>query len=133
MDRFRPVLAATLACYFGGCAVSAETTGGQLDQIKPGMTRQQVVGSLGEPARTDLVNGAPSEDVYACDEQSRIMVIKESQIALGIEGLLFPLAIVDLITLNHLNKSARICEVHYGNDRVLSTSQPGGNGIVFTK
>jgi hypothetical protein len=133
LDRFRPVLAATLACYFAACAVSAETTGGQLNQIRPGMTREQVVGSLGEPARTDLVNGAPSKDVYACDEQSQIMVIRESQLALGVEALLFPLAIVDYFTLNHLNKSTRICEVHYDNDRVLSTSQPGGNAIVFTK
>ncbi len=61
------------------------------------------------------------------------MVIKESQIALAVEGLLFPLAIVDVFRLNHLNNSVRICEIHYDNDRVLSTSQPGGNGVVFTK
>jgi hypothetical protein len=133
LDRFRRVMVATLACYFAGCAVSAETTRGQFDQIKPGMTHQQVVGSLGEPARTDLVNDAPSEDVYACDEQGQIMVIKESQLALGVEDLFFPLAIVDFFKLYHLNKRARICEVHYDHDRVLSTSQPGGNGIVVTK
>ena len=53
LDRFRRLLAATLACFFAGCAVSAETTGGQLNGIKPGMTREQVVSSSGEPARTD--------------------------------------------------------------------------------
>lgn len=124
---------ATLACFFAGCAVSAQTTGGQLNGIKPGMTREQVVSSLGEPARTDLVNGAPSKDVYACDEQGQIMVVRESILALSVEYLLVIPAAVDTLRLDHLNKSARICEVHYDNDRVLSTSQPGANGIVLTK
>jgi hypothetical protein len=61
------------------------------------------------------------------------MVIKESPLAFGVEALLFPLAIVEYFRLNHLNKSARICNVHYDNDRVLSTSQLGDNDIIFSK
>lgn len=53
------------------------------------------------------------------------MVIKESQIALAVEGLLFPLAIVDVFRLNHLNNSVRICEIHYDNDRVLKHKPAG--------
>ena len=124
-------MAATLACYFASCAVSAETTGGQFNQIKLGMTREQVVGSLGDPAQTNLVNGAPSEDLYACDEQGRIVVAKNSQFIFSAEGLLFVPAIIDLIKLNDLVKRGRNCAVHYDQGRVVSTSQT--NGIVFTK
>jgi hypothetical protein len=61
------------------------------------------------------------------------MVIRKSQLALVLEGFLFPLAVVDYFRLSHLSKSARICKVHCENDRLLSTCQPGANGIVFTK
>jgi len=127
----RRLLAATLACYFAGCAVSAETTGGQLNQIRPGMTREQVVGSLGEPAETNLVNGAPSKDLYACDEQGQIMVVRESKLAFLAEGLVFPLALVDFFRLNNLNERGFHCAVRYDQGKVVSTSQT--NGIVFTK
>lgn len=129
--ELRRVLAATLACYFAGCAVSAEPTGGQFNQIKTGMTREQVVVSLGEPARTSFVNGAPSEDRYACDEQGQIMVVRESQLAFLAEGLVFPLALVDFVKLNNLVKRGRNCAVHYDQGRVVSTSQ--SNGIVLTQ
>ncbi len=128
----RRVLAATLACYLAGCAVSAETTGGQFNQIKPGMTREEVVGSLGEPAQTKLVNSAPSEDLYACDEQGQIMVVRNSQFVFLAEGLLFPLALVDFVKLNNLVKQGRHCAVHYDQGMVVSTGGPN-NGVVFAK
>ena len=127
----RRVLAATLACYFAGCAVSAETTGGQLNQIRPGMTREQVVGSLGEPAETNLVNGAPSEDLYACDEQGQIMVVKNSLSPLAPLYIIPFVGLVDSIRNSNLIKRARKCAVNYDQGLVLSTSQT--NGIVFTK
>jgi hypothetical protein len=113
--------------------VSAETTRGQLNQIKPGMTREQVIDSLGEPAQTNLVNSAPSEDLYACDEQGQIIVVRESTLTLFVETLLIIPAAVDNLRLNHLRSRSSICAVHYDQDRVLSTSQPGVNGIVLTK
>ncbi len=121
--QLRRVLAATLACYLAGCAVSAETTDGQFNQIKPAMSREQVVGSLGKPARTGLVNGAPSEDQYACDEQGQIMVVGFSPFVFLAEGLLIIPALVDFIKLNSLNKRVRKCTVHYDQGRVVSTSQ----------
>ncbi len=146
-NRLRRLLATTLACYFAGCGVSAQTTGGQLNQIKPGMTREQVVGSLGEPAQTNLVNGAPSEDLYGCDEQGRIMVVRNAQsppysifaaplIFVPFAALAFiPVTVVNGIVteaqLDNLSKRARKCAVNYDQGLVLSTSQT--NGIVFTK
>ena len=121
----------TLACYFAGCAVSDETTGGQLNLVKPGMTREQVIGSLGDPARTNLENGAPSEDLYACDEQGQIMVVRESELAFLAEGLVFPLALVDFVRLNDLSKRARNCAVYYQQGKVVSTSQK--NGLVLSQ
>jgi hypothetical protein len=133
-----------LACYFAGCAVSAETTGGQLDQIKPGMTREEVIGSLGEPAETNLVNSAPSEDLYTCDEQGQVMVVRNPQSSL----LTLPLALVPFVALvlipvgivdavidptnpRNLSKRTRKCTVNYDQGKVVSTGQTGG--IVYTK
>jgi hypothetical protein len=127
-------LAATLALLstlLAGCAVSSETTGGQLNQIKPGMSREQVVDSLGDPARTDLENGAPSEDLYVCDEQGEIMVVKVSQLAMAAETPIFPLFLVDSVKLNNLSKRARECAIHYDQGRVVSTSEK--NGLVLTR
>jgi hypothetical protein len=146
-SRLRRVLATTLACYFAGCGVSAQTTGGQLNQIKPGMTREEVVGSLGEPAQTNLVNGAPSEDLYACDEQGQIMVVRNPQwspysmfaaplifvpfAALAFIPVSAATSVVNASRLNDLNKRGRVCAVNYDQGLVLSTSQK--NGTVFTK
>lgn len=134
-QRLRRVLAGMLACCFAGCGVSAQTTGGQLDQIKPGMTREQVVGSLGEPAQTDLVNGEPSKDLYACDEKGQIMVVKESLSPLS-PLYIIPLVggaalVVDETKRSNLIKRARKCAVNYDQGRAVSTTQT--NGIVYTK
>jgi hypothetical protein len=128
--QFRRVLAAALACYFTGCAVSAETTGGQFNQINRGMTREQVVGSLGEPAETSLVNGAPSEDLWSCDHQGQIMVVKYSPIVTTLETILIVPIWVDAYRLRNLDERSRKCAVHYDQDRVLSTSL--NNGLVFS-
>jgi hypothetical protein len=128
--ELRRLIAATLACFFAGCAVSAETTGGQLNQIKAGMTREQVIGSLGEPARTSLLNGALSSDVYACDEQGQIMVVKQSKLGTLAGGLLFPLGLVDSIKFINLTERSSECAIRYDQGRVVSTSQT--MGIVFT-
>lgn len=128
---FMAAALALLSTLFAGCAVSSETTGGQLNQIKPGMSREQVIDCLGDPARTALENGAPSEDLYACDEQGQIVVVKESQAALGAEGVLFPLALANSIKLNNLAKRGRECAVHYDHGRVVSTSEK--NGLVLTQ
>lgn len=134
-----------LACCFAGCGVSAQTTGGQLDQVKTGMTREQVVGNLGEPAQTHLVNGAPSEDIYICDEQGQIMVMKNRNpeaaaasvaavplmfvpFAWLAEMAIMPVAAV--VGASRESPSGR-CSVNYDQGLVLSTSQT--NGIVYTK
>jgi len=129
--HFRRVLAAAVACYFTGCAVSVETTGGQLNQIKRGMTRYQVVGSLGEPAQTSLVNGAPSEDLWSCDQQGQIMVVKYSPVVATIETLLIIPFAVDAFRLRNLTDRGRKCAVQYDQNQVLSTSL--NSGFVFAQ
>jgi len=132
-QHLQRVFAATLACYFAGCAMSAETTGGQLNQIKPGMTRDQVVGSLGEPTETNSVNGTPSEDLYSCDEQGQIMVVRDSIPVAVVEDILFIPMAIDDIKIYRMRNRGRICAVHYLQGRVASTSQPDGNWYDLTK
>ncbi len=95
------------------------------------MTREQVVRSLGEPAQTNLVNSAPSEDLYACDEQGQIMVVRDSSRSPSLDWIIPGASMVDSIKLNNLIKRARKCAVNYDQGRVVSTAQT--NGIVFTK
>ena len=114
-----------LAFWFAGCVLSAEMTGGQFNQIKPGMTRERIVGSLGEPAKTNMVNGAPSEDLYACDEHGQIMVVKSTLSPLA-PLYIIPIPVagtIDAIKNEKLIERTRKCAVHYDQNRVVSTSQ----------
>jgi hypothetical protein len=96
------------------------------------MTREQVVGSLGEPAQTDLVNSAPSEDRYACDEQGQIIVVRDSLGSLSPDWFIPGASMIDYFKRVNLMKRARKCAVNYDQGgRVVSTSQT--NGIVLTK
>ena len=130
-QQLRRVLAVTLVCCFAGCTWNAETTGGQLNQIKSGMTRERVVNRLGEPAETNLVNGGPSEDLYACDEQGQIMVVKKSLSPLAPLYLIPGGAVLANLGQDNLIRRTRKCAVHYDQGKVVSTSQT--NGVVFTK
>ena len=112
--NLRPALAITLACYLAGCAGGAETTKRQFNLIKPDMTREQVVAILGEPAQTNFANGAPSEDLYACDGRAQIAVIRDTDLALTSEFV-----------------EVRDCVVHYDHGRVASTSKK--HGLVVTQ
>jgi hypothetical protein len=127
------VFAAMLASYFAGCAMSAETAGGQLNQIKPGMTREQVVGNLGEPTETNSLNGAPSEDLYTCDEQGQIVVVRYSVPVGVVEDILFIPMVIDDIKIYRVRSRGRICAVHYLQGSVASTSQPDGNWYDLIK
>ena len=108
--NLRRALSATLACYFAGCAGSVKTTGlYQFNLIKRDMTREQVVANLGQPAQTDLVNGAPSEDLYSCDERDWIVTVRDTDLALA----------------NHI-LGVNECAVHYEHGKVVSTSRKNG-------
>jgi hypothetical protein len=127
VNRLHAAAFTLLSILLAGCAVSSETTAGQFSQIKRNMTREQVIGSLGDPALTNSANGTPSEDLYACDEQGQIMVVRESRSLMIAEDFVFPLWLVDGIKLVRVRKSA----VNYIQGKVVSTSQT--NDIVFTK
>jgi hypothetical protein len=117
------IIAAALATTFlGGCAFSAQPQGGSFAAIKPGMDRQQVVGMLGQPPRSQIANGKPSLDSYACDPDGQIVAVKMSPgwlvaeyiLTLGIAGL------VDTARFANLQQRINECDVHYDADGKVS-------------
>jgi hypothetical protein len=114
-----------------GCALSAETTGGQISQIKSTMTREEVIGTLGEPAKTDLADSEPSKDRYSCDEHGQIMVLRKSMVVTVAEVLFVPLAVADLVKNRDLANRSRVCVVNYDQGRVVSTSM--SDDIILSK
>ena len=59
------------------------------------------------------------------------MEVKESLLVFAAEGVIFPLAVVDVIKLDNLGKRCKECDVHYDQGRVVGTSQK--NGLVLTQ
>ncbi len=115
-----------------GCAVSTKATGEDFSQVKQGVPRQQVISSLGEPARTDLGNGAPSSDFYYCDHNGQIMMVKYSPGILFLEFVptLGIASLVDMSRLNSLGKSTRACVVRYTpGGTVAATSVTTGSAL----
>jgi hypothetical protein len=109
VTSLRRGLAATLACYFAGCAASPATTKYQFNQIKRDMTREEVIADLGEPIQTSFVSGAPTEDIYTCDQRGGIVWVTDTDLAFTNSAL-----------------EIKECVVHYEQGRVVNTSQKNG-------
>jgi hypothetical protein len=108
------------ACCLTGCGVSTQMTGARLDEIKPGMTREQVIAKFGQPVTGCTVRGVLSNDNYNCNVQGEIMVISYGQ-----EFTIWPLgALLNKDAMRKLAEQSRECVVKYGKQgRVVSTAQ----------
>ena len=128
--KLRHTAALALAGYFAGCGISTQMANGQLDQIKVGMTREEVVAKLGEPPMGATVKGILTNDDYDCDVHGQIMVISE-----GPEFTFLPFAmLVDKKELNNLSELSRECTVNYDTQgRVVSTSEGNVPALLFAK
>jgi hypothetical protein len=95
--------------------VSADKTGGQFNNVAKGMSRDQVVESLGQPARASQANGLPASDIFACDQQGQIVAVKVSTAGLVTESLLTLgfAGLVDVTKAGNMAKNLRRCEVDY--------------------
>ena len=126
----RRSIAVVLAITFlSGCAFSAQPQGGSLTAIRPGTDRQQVVAVLGQPPRSQIVNGKPVLDSYACEPDGQIVAVRMSPgwlvaeyiLTLGIAGL------VDTARYSNLQQRINECDVRYDADgKVSGTSSIHG-------
>ena len=118
-DVARCLIAAMVAiALISGCALTDQPQSGQFTQIKPGTDRSTVVENLGTPPQTQLVNGQPIVDSWACEQDGQIVEVKMSTGWLVAEYI-FTLgiaALVDAMRLAKIQGRVNKCDVFYGPD-----------------
>jgi hypothetical protein len=123
MRRLIAVVAAI--ALLSGCALTDEPQSGQFTTIKPGMDRAAVLENLGTPPQSQMVNGQPALDSWACESDGQIVKVKMSAgwlvaeyiLTLGIAGL------VDAARFYKVQQRVNKCDVRYGADgKVAQTS-----------
>ncbi|HVA76679.1 MAG TPA: hypothetical protein VNF27_02225 [Candidatus Binataceae bacterium] len=125
----RLIVAVVAIALFSGCALTDEPQSGQFSLIKPGMDRTTVVQNLGTPPQSQMANGQPVSDSWACEPDGQIVEVKMSAgwlvaeylLTLGIAGL------VDAARLYKVQQRVNKCDVQYGADgKVERTSSMHG-------
>ena len=125
----RLIAAVVAIAFFSGCALTDEPQSGQFNLIKPGMDRTAVVQNLGDPPQSQMANGQPMLDSWACEPDGQIVKVKMSAgwlvaeyiLTLGIAGL------VDAARYYKVQQRVNKCEVRYGADgKVEHTSSMHG-------
>jgi hypothetical protein len=114
----RLLVALVAIAFFGGCALTDEPQSGQFSTIKPGMDRTTVVQNLGTPPQSQMANGQPVLDSWACEPDGQIVKVKMSGgwlvaeyiLTLGIAGL------VDAARLYKIQQRVNKCDVYYAPD-----------------
>ena len=125
----RIIVGVVAIAFLSGCALTVTPQSGNFASAKPGMERSQVVETLGQPPQTFIVNGKPSFDSYACEQDGQIVMVNlsvgwliaEYILTLGIAGL------VDSARYYKLQERINKCDVQYGDDgKVSHTSSVHG-------
>ena len=103
---------------------------GQLNQIKVGMTREEVVAKLGQPPMGAGVKGHIHNDDYDCDPHGQVMILHR-----GAEFTYLPFAMwFDKKELDYLHEQSRECVVNYDPEGlVVSTSEGDAPALLFAK
>ena len=113
---------ALVAICVAGCGVSAQTTSGNIHQINPGMTREEVLAKLGYPPPPGgaMVDGILTNENYDCDISGQILAISEGwKFSVDEFG-----EWVHRKELRELRDRSRVCVVNYDpQGRVVSAKQ----------
>lgn len=125
------LLAVTL---LSACAITERPQSGNFTSIVPGTERERVIEQLGQPPRSQIANGKPVIDSYACEPGGQIVavnmsvgwLITEYILTLGIAGL------VDTVRYYNLQQRINECDVQYGEDGKVSRTSSIHGPIVQT-
>jgi hypothetical protein len=123
------LLAITL---LSACAITEQPQSGDFTTIVPGTDRQRVIEQLGQPPRSQIVNGKPVLDSYACEPGGQIVAVNlsvgwlvtEYILTLGIAG------VVDTVRYYNLQQRLNECDVQYGEDGKVSRTSSIHGPIV---
>ncbi|MGB8685553.1 MAG: hypothetical protein WCD12_21925 [Candidatus Binatus sp.] len=126
----RHAAALALVGWLAGCGISTKTADGNLNQIKSGMAREEVIAKLGTPPMGAMVRGVLHNDDYDCDPHGQIMLLHP-----GAEFTYLPFAMwFDKKELDYLHEQSRECVVNYDKtERVVSTEQGDKPALLFAK
>ena len=131
----RRIIAGLMAItMLSACAITEQPQGGNFTSVTPGTDRQRVIEQLGQPPRSQSVNGKPVLDSYACESGGQIVAVKMSVgwlvaeyiLTLGIAGL------VDTVRYYNLQQRINQCDVQYGEDGKVSRTSSIHGPVVQT-
>ena len=130
----RLIAAAVAIAFLGGCALTDDPQSGQFSLIKPGMDRTAVVQDLGTPPQSQMANGQPVLDSWACEPDGQIVKVKMSAgwlvaeyiLTLGIAGL------VDAARFYKVQQRVNKCDVQYGADGKVERTNSMHGAVVQT-